>query len=267
MKLPNGAIVPRKKNDHDMFIGWAKAPAVDRRFLLGALPLGLAAAGGISWQIAKELDDPGAGAWHTGATHKVTGVLTAKPYPMLRIEDASAPLGMRSILIVAEGKCTSALSLEAVDGQMVTVSGVLIQRKNRQMLEVPILLEKWLEKASVRPAAALTKVTEKPLGPVTLSGSIMDSKCFFGVMRPGRGRTHKACASLCIRGGIPPSFWARDARGRETVLLMTTQDGAPMPMDILPLVADAVSVSGQVVRVGDMLHLRANADAYQRITA
>ena len=42
-------------------------------------------------------------------------------------------------------------------------------------------------------------------GPVTVSGEIVDSKCFLGVMVPGAGKTHKECASLCLRGGIPPA--------------------------------------------------------------
>ena len=28
-------------------------------------------------------------------------------------------------------------------------------------------------------------------------------------MRPASGKVHKGCASLCIRGGIPPAFFAR----------------------------------------------------------
>ena len=84
-------------------------------------------------------------------------------------------------------------------------------------------------------------------------------------MRPGRGKTHKACASLCIRGGIPPSFWARTRDGRESVLLMTDANGGPMPMDILPLVADPVSALGEIVRVGDILQFRTDPEKYRRL--
>jgi hypothetical protein len=93
----------------------------------------------------------------------------------------------------------------------------------------------------------------------------MDSKCFFGVMRPGRGKTHKACAALCIRGGIPPSFLAQGADGREAVLLMTDSRGGPLGDDILPLVADPVEAEGELVRVGDLVQFRADASAYRRI--
>lgn len=267
MSMQKGVIDPAKTDARDMFIGWAKAPPVDRRFLLGALPLGLIGAGGASWLIASELDDPGAGAWLTSATHKVTGVLTHKPYPMIRLSDPSAPFGMRTVLIVAQGKCTSALQLADQKGQAVTASGVLIERKGRQMLEVPPFLEDWLSiiDAGAANAGALAAPATHALGSARLAGTIMDSKCFFGVMRPGRGKTHKACASLCIRGGVPPSFWVRTKDGREIVLLMTDANGGPMPMDILPLVADPTAAEGEIVRVGDLLQFRADASAYRRI--
>ncbi|MEO1135932.1 MAG: hypothetical protein AAFW68_04860 [Pseudomonadota bacterium] len=267
MTKQKGVIDPAAHDKQEMFIGWARAPAVDRRFLMGVLPLGLAGAGGVSWLIASELDDPGAGAWLTDVTHNVTGVLTHKPYPMIRMPDPSAPFGMRTVLVVAQGKCTSALKLAEQKGLTVMASGALIQRKTRQMLEVPPFLENWLEVLDEKLVGAETLI-EPPveqMGRARLSGTIMDSKCFFGVMRPGRGKTHKACASLCIRGGIPPSFWVRSEDGRENVLLMTDAVGGPVPMDILPLVADPVEAEGELIRVGDLLQFRADVSAYRRL--
>ncbi|MEM9013806.1 MAG: hypothetical protein AAGB02_01745 [Pseudomonadota bacterium] len=265
MTKTKGVIDPQTKNPDEMFIGWAPAPAVDRRFLLGALPTGLLLGGGASWAIASNLDDPGAGEWLTGATHKVTGALITEPYPMVRIVDEGAPFGVRTVLVVAQGKCTSSLSLSEYADKPVTASGALIQRKDRQMLEVPLFLEKWLEPQRMDLPQSVVSPEPVSLGAATFAGTIMDSKCFFGVMRPGRGKTHKACAALCIRGGIPPSFWVRGENGREYVMLMTDTNGGPMSMDILPLVADPVTAKGEVVRVGDILQFRADASAYKRI--
>ncbi|MHA7873275.1 MAG: hypothetical protein ACX939_13075, partial [Hyphococcus sp.] len=265
MTKTKGVIDPAAADREEMFIGWAKAPAVDRRFLLGAMPLGLAGMGGMSWLVANELGDPGAGAWLTDATHKVTGALVVDPYPMIRLSDPDAPFGMRTVLVVAQAKCTSSLTFGDFEAKPVTASGVLIQRKERQMLEVPPFAEKWLAPALIDMPGAVAQPQPESLGAARLAGAIMDSKCFFGVMRPGRGKTHKACASLCIRGGIPPSFWARDKNGRESVLLMTDANGNAMPMDILPLVADPVAVEGEIVRVGDLLQLRADPDAFRRV--
>ena len=265
MSKTPGIIDPHKNDPEDLFVGWAKAPRADRRFLLAALPLGLAGAAGVSWLSASSLDDPGAGAWLTGATHEITGRLLAHPYPMVLIPDENAPYGLRTVLVVTEGKCTSSLKLAAQDGNTYIAKGVLIQRKDRQMLEVPPLLDNWLMPVSTSNLPVPQRPEPEIIGDATLRGTIMDSKCFFGVMRPGRGKTHKACAALCIRGGIPPSFWVRMKDGSEQVLLMTDANGGPMPMDILPLVADPVSASGQIVRVGNLLQFRADADAYKRI--
>ncbi len=269
MSMEKGVINPENRDPHEMFIGWGRAPSVDRRFLLGALPVTLAATAGGSYLVASNLSDPGAGAWLTGATHSVTGVLTNDPYPMIRTPDATSPSGMRTILIVAEGKCTSGLKLDSAKGRLVTADGVLIERKNRQMLEVPLFLDQWLSDAPSADqrqlSAEFVTPTVETLGVARLKGNIMDSKCFFGVMRPGRGRTHKACASLCIRGGIPPSFWARGDNGRESVLLMTDAKGGPIGEDVLPLVADPVEAEGEIVRVGDILQFRADVSAFNRI--
>ncbi len=265
MSLPKGVIDPKAENPDEMFVGWAPAPKVDRRFLLGALPLGLAGTGGAAWLIASELDDPGAGAWLTGAAHKIAGALITDPYPMLRFADPTMPGGVRTVLIVAQGKCTSALRLDDQRGHPVTARGVLIQRKGRQMLEVPPFLDDWLLPSKMELTSAVVSPQVKSLGVARLTGAIMDTKCFFGVMRPGRGKTHKACASLCIRGGIPPSLWVRTKDGAESVLLMTTADGGPMPMDILPLVADPVEAEGEIIQVGDLLQFRADVDAYRRV--
>lgn len=246
------------KDDHPLYVGWAKAPAVDRRFLLGAVPALLAGAGGGAYAIAAGMDDPGAGAWLTGQTESAIGTLALDPYPMLRVDAPNG--GVDTVLIVAEGKCTSGLKLAGFDGARVRVSGVLIERKGRRMLEVPLALGDWIAEAdgAAAPAPAI-----ESLGAARLAGMIMDSKCFFGVMRPSRGRAHKGCASLCIRGGIPPSFWARDPDGREAVLLMTDAKGGKLGDEILPLVAESVVADGEIVRVGDLYQFRADAGAYR----
>ena len=261
MSLNKGVLGP--DHDPDFFIGFAKAPARDRRFIALSLPLILAGAGGLGYAFARAQEDPGAGRWETGAIHRITGVLATKPYPMMFVADAKSPYDVRTVLIVAQGKCTSSLDLRAVDGRAFEARGVLIERGTRQMLEVPLSVDNWI--AESNEGVRLPPLVDEPLGRVRLTGQIMDSKCFFGVMRPSRGKTHKACASLCIRGGIPPSFWARGADGREAVLLMTDASGGPIGEKILPLVADPVSAEGELVRVGDLVQFRADASAYSRI--
>ena len=183
---------------------------------------------------------------------------------MIRVLAPYTPLVTRTILLVATGKCTSSLKLQD-EASAVTASGVLIQRKDRQMLEVPPFAENWLSSADIDLSRALTNPETVSLGRVTLAGKILDTKCFFGVMRPSHGKTHKACAALCIRGGIPPSFYAQDTKGREMVLLVTDENGNPLSDEILPFVADPVEADGEIVRVGDLLHYRINPSELRRI--
>lgn len=247
------APIIRPESGGDLFIGWAKAPAADRRFLVAALPLALAGAAGAGWALATAQEDPGAGAWRIGETARLTGALVAAPYPLLRVADAAAPFGVRSHLIVARGKCASALRLPDGDGRLYTIVGAPIERGSRRMIEVPLALDRWLFPAD---GAIPPPPIVEPLGRLRLAGEILDSKCFFGVMRPGRGRTHKACASLCIRGGVPPAFWAPGRRGEEAVLLLTDAAGGPAGAAVLPFVAEPVAVEGEIVRVDDLLQFR-----------
>ena len=191
MSLTPGVIDPSKKDkdrEEDFFVGYLDTPRIDRRFLLGSLPLVLAGSAGASWAIAKELGDPGAGSWQTGKTHEISGALISHPYPMIRVPAPNTPFGMRTALLVATGKCTSSLKLKG-QASAVTASGVLIQRKDRQMLEVPPFTENWLSSADIDLPPSLINPDTQSLGQATLAGKILDTKCFFGVMRPSKGKT------------------------------------------------------------------------------
>ena len=72
-------------------------------------------------------------------------------------------------------------------------------------------------------------------------------------MKPGGGKTHKACAMLCISGGVPPMLVTRDAGGHETFYLLATAEGGVANEMVLPFVGDLVEVSGRVERLGDLL--------------
>ncbi len=262
MKRAGSILIPRPHREDDFFIGWAKPPAVDRRFLLGAVPTIAAFSGGLGWLVANELADPGAGSWQTSSTHTVTGQLVRDPYPMIRSVDPNG--NYKTTLVVAMGKCTSSLELAMAAGGVHTGTGVLIERRGRHMLEVPFDDAAWLSPAPTN-VTIPDVVSEVVIESISLQGMIMDTKCFFGVMRPGRGKTHKACASLCIRGGIPPSFWAHTKDGREVVMLLTDENGNAVSTDILPFVAEAVEAEGSVVRSGDWLQFRVATSKYRLI--
>lgn len=247
---------------NDFFIGYADTPKKDRRFFLTAglgLMVGTAALG---TGIAALQNSPGPGTWDQADIRDFNGIVTADPYPMLRTSDVDgAP---KTVLLACLGKCGVRPRLGNLAGQAVTVRGSLIQRGPHAMIAVVDDMD-WItaaEDASV--AEGLAFDTPQPWGDVALAGEIVDSKCWFGAMRPSEGKVHKSCAALCIRGGLPPILLVRDKQKRELLLVMTNA-GAAHGEDLLPLVADPVFVRGEARRMGDILLLDAPVSAITRL--
>ena len=174
------------------------------------------------------------------------------------------PAGFSSYYLVAPWKF--GLKPEAIapfDGKSVTLKGTLIYRGNQTMIEVAdgsIQLEK-----TNAASAALPKTIS--LGRQTLTGEIVDSKCFPGVMNPGQLTPHRACAIRCISGGIPPVLLVRQKNGPAIYLLLVSADGQPVNQQVLGLVAEPVAITGEVERRGELLILRADPATYRRTSA
>jgi hypothetical protein len=249
-------------DDDPLFIGWADTPPADRRFFLRA-GLGLTtAASGLGFGLAAVQAPPGPGRWDPDAVRTWRGVVTAEPYAMLRTLDLGG--GPRTVLLSCLGKCGVAARIGAFAGQPVVVTGSLIQRGAQAMISVDEVGD-WIRVDSgAAPAPALAFAIPQLLGEVSLTGEILDSKCWFGAMRPSSGKVHKACASLCIRGGIPPAFFARGPGQQATLMIMTSR-GRAFGSDLLSLVGDPVRVRGRVLRQGDLLLLDAQAAGIQRV--
>jgi hypothetical protein len=244
------------------FIGWADTPPTDRRFFLRA-GLGLtAAAGGLGFGLATLQVPPGKGQWDPDAVREWRGIASAEPYAMLRTHDLGG--GPRTALLSCLGKCGVAARIRALAGQPVVVTGSLIQRDQHAMIAVDEVGDWIRADEAVAPDAALHFPALEPLGEATLVGEILDAKCWFGAMRPSSGKVHKACAALCIRGGIPPAFYARGPGGQDALMIMSSGGQAYGP-DLLALVGDPVRLSGRVFHLGDLLVLDVPVAAIQRV--
>ena len=101
---------------------------------------------------------------------------------------------------------------------------------------------------TLEPAAAAEAVSPRRpnrSGRVELTGEIVDSKCFLGVMKPGRGKPHRSCAARCLAGGIPPQLLVVSAEGASRLLLLADAQGGPLaPESFLDLVGEPVTASG-----------------------
>jgi len=177
----------------------------------------------------------------------------------------SRPFLPDQALLISAATAPAPAGLTALAGQPVVVTGSLIQRGQQAMIAVDEVGD-WVRRDERTPVAdpALLMPGAEPLGEVSLAGEILDSKCWFGAMRPSSGKVHKACAALCIRGGIPPAFFARGPGGQDSLMIMTSGGHAHGP-ELLGLVADPVQVQGRVHRLGDLRVLDAPVAAIRRL--
>lgn len=253
--------------DRDQFfIGWADAvPAADRRFFLRAGLGLLAGSAGLGAGLAALQQRPGPGTWEPEAVREWRGVVTDAPYALLRTRVPGDPAPC-TVLLSCLGKCGVAARIGQLAGQAVVVRGSLLQRGPHRMLAVDEGGD-WIRpdtSADAAAAAELAFPAVQRLGSVTLDGEVVDSKCWFGAMRPSDGKVHKACAALCIRGGIPPALLTRGPQGAPVLMVMTS-GGRAHGADLLPFVADRIRLQGDLQRRGDLLWLDAPVAAIRRV--
>ncbi len=180
----------------------------------------------------------------------LTGRLSAAPYPTLRVEDGAADA---PFLLVGSGKRGAAAAVAGLDGQRVEATGERIYRDDQWMLQV--------EEGSVAPLAShLAAAAERMVsrGIWRLTGEIVDSKCYLGVMQPGRGKPHRSCAARCISGGVPPIFLVTDREGRRLHLLLVGPDDRPLGPEVLGRVGEPLEIEGEVLAADGLWFLRAD---------
>jgi hypothetical protein len=240
------------RHDEDFFVGYLPTPPRLKRFALsvsvGLIALSITAAS----LIALAQRDPGPGRWSLDQVVTLSGRLRADPAPTLLTRDDAGRL--RTLLIVEEGKF-GAERLRPLDGQPARLTGTLIQRGDRMMLELSAGEQAIQPLVTDGPSIPWPSPVEQ-IGPATLEGHIVDPKCYLGAMKPGDGKPHKACATLCIQGGIPPMFRSTTPDGRAALYLLADERGGAVNESVLPYVADDVRVSGRIERRDDMLIFR-----------
>lgn len=254
------AVIPtplqREDDGPEFYVGYqpASPPGLARHTRRAVVTVTLLL-GGTAAVLALAQPPFAAATFEFGRSRDVTGRLIVHPYPALLVDDAPEhPVASRHWLLGAAGK--HGADVTGREGRRVRIRGPLIHRGNSAMLEITGL-------ENLADSGTAASPPHEDLGVFTLTGEIVDSKCWLGVMNPGEGKTHLACAVRCVSGGLPPILVIRDAAGRESHLLLTDPRGGPMDARILPVVGRPVSVSGQVAREGELLFLRADADAYR----
>ncbi|MDX2017533.1 MAG: hypothetical protein SFY95_07835, partial [Planctomycetota bacterium] len=148
----------------------------------------------------------------------------------------------------------------------VQVTGWTLEREGRRIIELEP------DAGALRPAAEAPRLASplawQPVGAVTLRGEIVDTKCFLGAMKPGEGRTHRACAILCIQGGIPPTLVTRGPSGAARFTLLCDPAGEPFggaQLDaILAHVGGPIEAQGQLESAAGVERLRLDPRSIRR---
>ena len=239
------------------FAGWGKVPKQLRLFLMSfALSL-IAFFGVVSYLISATQNDPGDAAFFGSA--KAVGILQAKPYPILHVMESKTYKSGQIVMLNGNGKRGVIDRAADLDGKVVRISGFRLKRGDLDAMQLrggmnglrQVEVMDGMSKSNMTAGGFEIKV--KQLGRWKLSGEICDGKCLTGAMRPGRGLAHKACANLCLTGGVPPVFVSSSPVEGSEFLMMANEDGEAVTEDVLQHTATYVEIDGDIERRGNLL--------------
>ena len=88
----------------------------------------------------------------------------------------------------------------------------------------------------------------KEMKEVTVTGEIIDQKCYLTGMNGARGEAHKECAISCIKGGLPVGVLEDKTEKVYTVVPKAGMKGANE--ELVQYAAEKVKLTGMVVHKG-----------------
>ena len=170
---------------------------------------------------------------------------------MLRVEVAKGDF--KNVVLLGFGKFSANPYLKKVqeetpnlNGKKLTIEGNLIYYNGKTLMQITDEEKVSLVDNSVTPFPSGQEITQ-----MVFQGEIIDPKCYFGVMKPGKGKIHRSCAVRCISGGIPPVFATTDGNNVAKYFLLTDVNGNPINQEVLPFVGQPANIAGMVEKLGD----------------
>ena len=191
-----------------------------------------------------------------GKIRTFEGTIAAAPYPSLLVERPGLA-GQQSkysrYLLVGPGKHGADDLVAGFDGKKVRLQGQLIYREGGTMVEITP------GSIALSDTAPAVQEPTRDLGAVTVTGEIVDSKCYLGVMNPGQGKVHRDCAARCLSGGVPPIFVTSNDVDQ---FLLVDPEGRALGHDALrEFVAEPITIHGELFERGESRLLMINASA------
>jgi hypothetical protein len=202
-----------------------------------------------------------------GIQTSLEGYIFSTPFPHLKIylgENFEQKEIYQTVLLVGFGKAGADSTLhhlgmsEDHNGSKVRVTGSLIYGDGKSLLQVDE--ESNLDFMNDR-IADTQEIPPSEI--VSLAGEIVDPKCYFGVMKPGEGKTHRSCAIRCISGGIPAVFHS-DSLG---YYLLLDEQKRPLSKEVLNIVGDHITLRGAATNWNDWTVLSVNSKLIEQLSA
>jgi hypothetical protein len=242
---------------NDFYVGYVpKAPTALARFVRKiTIVLGLLAVTSALLFVVGQTQFANS-AFEYGKLSSFKGIVVTRPFPTLLVT-RPGEIGQQDkysrYLLVAPGKHGADDLVAAFDGKQVRLQGQLIYRAGGTMVEVTP------GSIAVIDSAPAVLETTRDLGTVTVTGEIVDSKCYLGVMNPGQGKVHRDCAARCLSGGIPPIFISTHGHGQ---LLLVGLDGRALGRDALrEFIAEPIQIQGELLETGSTQLLKIDPNA------
>jgi len=250
---------PQPVQNDEFYINYSSIPPSYRRFLLRFVPLLVIGIVLFSVVLPGIHNQFNTGKPHGG--HEINGLLVAEPVPHLMVPrpgTTSSEVPFSRYLLSGTGKTAPKAPVLKHLGKWVKLSGIVVSRNQLSVIAAK----------SADPIEAPTNVESTKgasLGEYSLSGEIVDSKCYPGVMKPGQSKTHRSCAIRCISGGVPAVFRVQNERKDVMYFLLADEQGQAVNESILDIVADPIQITGEVIQYDDMFVLQAKPSTYERL--
>jgi len=251
----------RTPTNDEFYINYASVPSSYRRFLIKFIPLLVLGVIAFALILPKVHDQFNAGKMNGSV--ELEGLLVGEPVPHLivpRSGDVTSSVPFSRYILSGLGKTSPKPAVLEQIGKWVKLNGSVVSRNHLSVIAV----------RSAEAIAPPNNVTLNPnagtsLGEYSLTGEILDGKCYPGVMKPGQSKTHRACAIRCISGGVPAVFRVENNRNDLMYFLLADEQGQAVNDRILNLVADPIRITGKVIQYDDMFVIQADPSSYERV--
>ena len=205
-----------------------------------------------------------------GINSTVEGYYFEKPVPHLAVPLGAGVDGkevLQNVMLVGFGKAGAMNVMDRIQeiegkslaGAKIELNGFLIYDKGKALLQVTEEDNKNLEflGGAIRASQSFQDSSSR-----TVSGEIVDPKCYFGVMKPGEGKAHRSCAIRCLAGGIPAVL---HDTSKEEYFLLVNELWEPLNDNITSIVGDQITVTGKEVTWNDWKILEVNTKELRTI--